>query len=574
MKAKLKGLSGPAIKGWFMAHGEKLAFGAAGLIFVLLVYKAVGREVLPADKEPPRLAEKATQATQHVVNSKWDGTSLQPPVYVERAKRENIAALNYKLRSFNRPIYDIKGKRGDPVILAAEGLRATAGHGILALFANVDPNAPREVRDQNYGDGDLAPGQARPAGVRAPNGSTPEGKYWAVITGLIPVKKQLGEYQKEFERAKAEDRAADVPTYLGFTIERAEIDPNSPETLNWQKLDKVAANAFNARWATTAREVVAAKFIDPKFTVQLPPLLGEDWKESVAHPGEIPLANAPPPPTDPAAVPAAAPVPAADPNNPFGDGINREPPKPAALPDADVARAQQDKPAEHRLFRFFDFTVEPGKQYRYRIMLGLSNPNFNLPVKYLKNPEKAKDSFVASPMSESTPVVFIPKAEQILAGPKPGDRPTISGEPEATVMLTKFDTVKGTFAAKEIKVMRGNLTFYEGSVVVRDPIKNALKEDAIRFDHNALVLDIRGGQDLLGRVKSSTPSEVLLLDSEGNIVTGGNELLARTELADAKAFKEQRELIAQPVTRTPTGPTLVPEENILIPKAKVVPRNR
>src|SRR6185437_15544544 len=30
---------------------------------------------------------------------------------------------------------------------------------------------------------------------------------------------------------------------------------------------------------------------------------------------------------------------------------------------------------EHRLFRFFDFDVEPGKTYRYRIQLVLSNPN-------------------------------------------------------------------------------------------------------------------------------------------------------------------------------------------------------
>lgn len=38
---------------------------------------------------------------------------------------------------------------------------------------------------------------------------------------------------------------------------------------------------------------------------------------------------------------------------------------------------------KYRLFRFFDFTVEPGKSYQYRVKLGLKNPNYRLNDRFL-----------------------------------------------------------------------------------------------------------------------------------------------------------------------------------------------
>ncbi|MCL2624130.1 MAG: hypothetical protein FWD31_10745, partial [Planctomycetaceae bacterium] len=39
--------------------------------------------------------------------------------------------------------------------------------------------------------------------------------------------------------------------------------------------------------------------------------------------------------------------------------------------------------AKYRLFRYFDFTVEPGKSYQYRVRLAVKNPNFRLTDKFL-----------------------------------------------------------------------------------------------------------------------------------------------------------------------------------------------
>ncbi len=39
----------------------------------------------------------------------------------------------------------------------------------------------------------------------------------------------------------------------------------------------------------------------------------------------------------------------------------------------------------NKLFRFVDFSVEPGKTYQYRIQLWLLNPNFGLKPECLEN---------------------------------------------------------------------------------------------------------------------------------------------------------------------------------------------
>ena len=45
---------------------------------------------------------------------------------------------------------------------------------------------------------------------------------------------------------------------------------------------------------------------------------------------------------------------------------------------------------KYRLFRYFDFTVEPGKSYQYRVSLGLKNPNYLLADRFLTE-EAAKE---------------------------------------------------------------------------------------------------------------------------------------------------------------------------------------
>ena len=60
------------------------------------------------------------------------------------------------------------------------------------------------------------------------------------------------------------------------------------------------------------------------------------------------------------------------------------------------------------LVRFMDFTVERGQQYIYRVRLELNNPNFNMPVDQLEQPELATQKTIMSEWSAPTAPVFVP----------------------------------------------------------------------------------------------------------------------------------------------------------------------
>ena len=58
-----------------------------------------------------------------------------------------------------------------------------------------------------------------------------------------------------------------------------------------------------------------------------------------------------------------------------------------------MAKAEEIK---YVLFRFFDFTVEPSKRYRYRVQLCLQNPNFKQETRYLQEAGLASKEFLST----------------------------------------------------------------------------------------------------------------------------------------------------------------------------------
>jgi len=233
-----------------------------------------------------------------------------------------------------------------------------------------------------------------------------------------------------------------------------------------------------------------------------------------------------------------------------------------------------------RLFRFFDFTVEPGKRYKYRVKLMFTNPNFGLPIRILKNPEMATLKFLeAEEWSETREVVTVPRDSRVLAGPvKPSAWSTV--EPKGTIGIAFFDMKSGAQQFEEFKdVMRGQLLNYTGRPLQgtepptsammseMDPMmmgaspemppdlmysgekpakkpkrtKPAPTEDKgekVDYFTETILLDMCGGAKLPGKDRESTePGRYLLLDPEGNLVVF-NELDFETEykaLAEAKA---------------------------------------
>jgi hypothetical protein len=143
-----------------------------------------------------------------------------------------------------------------------------------------------------------------------------EGRYWIVINALVPKAKQIEAFDIAFANAEGYNPAADVPEYLAYQVERAEIIPGAEP--NWQHIANVAPRMIydaTKEWSTQAaaaggvgevgmampsmsgganspREIVDPRYVHPLLTFPLGPLVMENWDEEVTH-TKVPLAPTP-----------------------------------------------------------------------------------------------------------------------------------------------------------------------------------------------------------------------------------------------------------------------------------------
>jgi hypothetical protein len=246
----------------------------------------------------------------------------------------------------------------------------------------------------------------------------------------------------------------------------------------------------------------------------------------------------------------------------------------------------------HRLFRFIDRSVEPGKRYRYRVRLMLTNPNYGQNPRFLERLELGKSRYITTDWSEPTGVIEVPRDDRLLVrSVKPAIR--ITQEPVATVHLIKWVNEEGIEADKEVeKAVRGQLLDFPGCKFPeeerkprprpkrddRNPIPGmppgmedmgmlmgpeaggeppeatmptmpgvpGFEKEPIDVDYetDSLILDVRGGHRVDLRLYErggananpdlNAPSEVLILDPEG-------KLTVRSDLADEAEYDKLQE---------------------------------
>jgi hypothetical protein len=395
-------------------------------------------------------------------------------------------------------VADPKARRGVPEVLPAEELRVAAGYDAFEL----KPVA---------GAGNEQRSQLKP-------------QAWAVVTALVPYQKQLEAFQAAFAQAMGGDPNRDTPMYFVPILQRTEVDPANPQKENWENV--AAARKFEDQWTGKSQEIVSPKYTDPNLTGGLAPLRYTSWGEVVSHP-KVLLAteegrqnNQPQPvaPVQPEAKP-----PAADAGPLFVNNAREEAPAPP--PRANPDKQGGEEVIAYRLLRMFDYTVQPGKRYRYRVLLGLSNPNYKLPAVYLKDPASAGAQHLASQPSAASGLVTIPDGHNVLAGAVDGGTRYV--EPSATIAVTAFDPQDGVQAGAELATVRrgGVANALNKEVQVRD-VGGQVKSVTLDFKSDIVVLDIFGGKTLPGKRRVpplTAPGEILLMDADGNL-TVRNEL--------------------------------------------------
>lgn len=140
------------------------------------------------------------------------------------------------------------------------------------------------------------------------------------------------------------------------------------------------------------------------------------------------------------------------------------------------------------LFRYFDFDVEPGETYRYRVQLVLQNPNFGQPL--------AATGGVASvvlgedrttPWSEATPPVTVDDTvKYFLTSVQP---PKALVYPDARMNIFQYDQDVGTVVQQELDVSFGQKVGGKAKTEQADPAKGTLEEVDYTFKSDDILID-------------------------------------------------------------------------------------
>ncbi len=528
MKMKLN-LNVDAVKRTLLQHGEKAVFGLAVLLLLLFFWTTLQLEVLPAKQQPDELKKQADEARQHVLTSKWDESTrkaknIEVVDYPARATHVPLEDRDYPLlANLDKPLWDAHGKRPAPKLFPVEELAAAAGNCFLAIKHEAAP----------------AEGAAKKASETAP-----EGFYYVAVTGVVPLRKQTAEYEDAFRSAIGHDEATDRPVYEDMQVERAEVTGPDAKELDWKPVDLAAADAFVSSWASSkagAGEVVDAAYVDEVLTFPLPSPLGKDWTPAVAGHAKIPPAERFDENKRAAKEPAAAvPETSRGRGNRSRNAAGGSKPATAPAPAPTEKAATSGPKVDRKLYRFVDYFAEPGRQYRYRVKLALSQSELQAAGGELKEPELAQAQMIETPWSEPSPPVTVPRGVLILAGPVAG-KPTAqaSHDPEAEILVVTFDRQRGGEPAVKKQVQRGVLAnFHENSLRVPSPDHTGSNEwENVDIQSNSLVVDVQGGRRLSQKDKKLIePVEVLVLDADG-------KLSVCDELDDAEEFHSRIDAI-------------------------------
>jgi hypothetical protein len=583
MKIKLK-IDAKTLQDFGIRHVEKAVFGGAIAFLMLFVYQAFGRSVFPFT--PEELTKISENVKLAIKNSDATATRQSPnyPMIATRI-RLPIESRPYELKiPWDLPVFPTPKTRPSLDARPITELRAASGHGQVTSTGDRGSRVPGGIYwvvltgVYDYG------GQRKEA----------EELYRSCLYRTAKdIPEVVGFKVERADVTTPEDEAK--LTWVSLDVAAA--------------LAKFKLFQGQGRELAPTEFVLAQKL---KFTSPLPPVVNHVWGQEVVHLPEIPVFNPNRHRGGHAAIPGEAgvlpqgfgvseaqapeaqgagaapdghakpkgkddePLPegvmvsdsdTAQPGAPGGEiptaegymeaadgrgpmpmpveGPETEGPMP--MPGAAASAGTQQQPL--RLFRFFDFDVKPGKTYRYRVKVLITNPNFKILEQYVKTPEDALKKYLESEWSQpASNAVSLPLDAYVLAGPVFPAK-SFSTEPKGKLAIVSFNARTGVenfteFNGRNEELLRGQMLNFrqrtlsgqsESRAGAGRPLPGgatAAEADKGDFITNNLLLDFRGGNSLTGKLKTDAGS-VLLLDSSGR-------LAVRNELEDEKDIAQRR----------------------------------
>ncbi len=563
MKPRI-GFDKKAVGRFFLEHSEKVLLGAFILAFAAIIYGAVLRRE-KFDKTPQDLLDNVAKAKRSLEGERRDklnelrkelqdrddkGDYKNEADKIAKFIRQGISVKPYECDvALDKPLFGQRGKREQPEIFGVEDLRASADFGAFQVMETGagGPAAPPAATPR--GGGRIG----QPGGrFTAVSGVSIKGKHWVVVTGLVPLAKQANAYRKALGDSVAYDPASDVPAYVDYVVERAEINsPADEKNPPFKKLCSAVEYKEEAAkdWPPAQAEVVEPKYTDPILTFPLGPLQNRTWGKSAAHDPEIPYILG-----------DAAAGGAADADN-TGDRAN--PPNRGMVDYRGMQGRQYNRgqvftteSADYKLLRFFDFSAEPGKSYIYRVSLTLKNPNYGIDAAKLQKADFAKEKnlYTNLPANDQTVAksnrVDVPKDTQILVGAAKAD--DLAPDKFPVILLSWAQKIGRAGYFSVLNVERGQVLNFLNEKIIPEALDSpgppSTDAEDTRTDliTDTALLDRDGGKKFtIGKDRKSTvPREMLFMAVNGTSIV----LMHRGELDD---MSEVNRVTTKP--ETPAG---------------------
>jgi hypothetical protein len=639
MKAKLKGANG--FVRFLLQHGEKIGIAAILLVAGLLVYSSLGRPVVDDTRQPPALLSEANAAKANVDGKTWD--AMPPEEQTSFAKFDArsddgvmspVNPFEYPIfeRPINPPTIDPIKLREDPVLVAAADLEVQPGAG---LWMSGDPEAIREnmrraaaeaARQRREAEEEARRMEEEAEGPRRGRGG-PRGGFgeegrggmgmmggdmsgmktkdgvlvlppsggaqaqgfeefveqsWVTVLAKIPFKQQIQMYEDALASARGFNATVDLPQYIGYEVERAEVteEGTGKFTLLKRVLPKTILTEI-ATYPIQPIDPVNPKYIHPLLTHPLPPLVMREWGEEVTHtdlplptPEELmggaelegvqpeepaeeagnpddPFASAARSRMQPGAVPGRMDMAMGRPGmamgrppmpvgRPGGGGRSMEMGMPmgrgmmgmgADGPDS-LGEYTWDGVTKSLLFRFFDDTVEPGHRYRYRVRLVLRDVNANQPARYLDPKVTARQTkenrnWRATEWSDPSPVAVVPRPGLTYIAQT---KNVNSLQPEARLIVKSVSKAEAAEIGTDQWYTRGAvLNFAQKAKIIWSSLYKVNQDQpedspTFRFLTGLTLVDVDGGDQLVSKNRNlMAPARTLMMDSAGRL-TMQNEI--------------------------------------------------
>jgi hypothetical protein len=292
-------------------------------------------------------------------------------------------------------------------------------------------------------------------------------------------------------------------------------------------------------WPHYGADPVEEKFFPPTcggtgLIFPLGPRLNGVWGDDVSHP-QLATRSSPP---------VAAPSEDSD----SFDNDHRGNPAPKRTNDSISISTMPDI----RLFRFFDYDVQPAAKYRYRVKLLLRNPNYRVPVKYLESETFTENRTLDTHWSAPTPAIAVPAATTVVVAAANAARGW------AQVKLVHFDLKTGDYQTGDFSIERGQVInfygqeFYPTTDASRPADANPLlppparqkppAPELVDYVTDLTLVDCQEGRRLPARHlptqrEVAPPARILVMDVDGRLAAVEEDVHPR--LATPKASARQ-----------------------------------